>query len=183
VPEALPTAEKTERPAERAIRLAIIGIGNVLAGDDGAGVELVRRLEARNRGETRYFFTSVQGGVDLLEIFPHADIVLIADAVQSGAPPGTIRLLPLPSPHVIPRSQATLSNHGWGLSETLELAAALRQAVPPLWLLGIEVGTVKQGESRSPEVERAIASAADDFPSIEARLKEYAPIKVDIPER
>jgi hydrogenase maturation protease len=137
-------------------RLLIVGCGNPAAGDDSAGLKVVRRLSELDdcgcdlRAETA-------PGVELLDIFALADVILLVDAVTSGGVPGTLYLTPLPSKELEPRALGALSSHGWGLVETLELARALGRTVPPLFLLGIEVGTVTQGAPRSPAVEQAIA--------------------------
>jgi hydrogenase maturation protease len=137
-------------------RLLIVGCGNPAAGDDGAGVEIVRRLSELGdcgcdlRAETA-------PSVELLDIFSLADVILFVDAVTCGGVPGTLCLTPLPSKELAPRALGSLSSHGWGLVETLKLAHALGRTVPRLFLLGIEAGTVTRGAPRSPAVEQAIA--------------------------
>lgn len=139
-----------------ASRLLIVGCGNPTAGDDSAGLEIVRRLSELGdcgcdlRPETA-------PGVELLDIFPQADVILFVDAVTSGGVPGTLHLTSLPSKELEPRALGSLSSHGWGLGETLKLAHALGRPIPRLFLLGIEAGTVAPGAPRSPAVEQAVA--------------------------
>ncbi len=141
-------------------RILIVGCGNPAAGDDSAGVEIVRRLSERGdcgcdlRAETA-------PGVELLDVFPLADVVLFVDAVTSGGAPGTLYLTSFPSKELEPRALGSLSSHGWGLAEVLKLAQALGRAIPRLFLLGIEAGTVTQGAPRSPVVEQAVALVVD----------------------
>jgi hydrogenase maturation protease len=137
-------------------RILIVGCGNPAAGDDSAGLEIVRRLSERGdsgcdlRAETA-------PGVELLDVFPLADVILFVDAVTSGGVPGTLYLTSLPSKELEPRALGSLSSHGWGLAEVLKLAQALGRTVPRLYLLGIEAGTVAQGAPRSAAVEQAVA--------------------------
>jgi hydrogenase maturation protease len=144
-------------------RLLIVGCGNPAAGDDGAGIEIVRRLSSLGdcgcdlRAETA-------SGVGLLDVFSLADVILFVDAVTSGGTPGTLYLASLPSKELEPRALGSISSHGWGLVEALKLAHALGRTVPRLFLLGIEAGTVAQGAPRSAAAEQAIALVVERIP-------------------
>ena len=152
-----------------AVRLLIVGCGNPDAGDDSAGVEIVRRLSALGdcgcdlRAETA-------PGVELLDIFPLADVILFVDAVSSGGAPGTLHLTSLPCKELQPKALASLSSHGWSLGETLELARALGRNIPRLFLLGIEAGTIAQGAPHSPGVEQAIALVVEKISDLRLLL-------------
>ena len=150
-------------------RLLVVGCGNPDAGDDSAGLEIVRRLSELGdcgcdlRSETA-------PGLELLDIFPLADVIVFVDAVTCGVVPGTLFLTSLPSKELEPRALGSLSCHGWGLAEVLKLAHALRRTVPRLFLLGIEAGTVAPGDSRSPAVEQGISLVIERISSLRALL-------------
>jgi len=150
-------------------RLVIVGCGNPTAGDDGAGIEIVRRLSELGdcgcdlRAETA-------PGVGLLDVFSLVDVILFVDAVTSGGVPGTLYLASLPSKELEPRALGSISSHGWGLVEALKLAHALGRTVPRLFLLGIEAGTVTQGAPRSAAVEQAIALVVERMPDLKFLL-------------
>ena len=150
-------------------RLLIVGCGNPMAGDDSAGIEIVRRLSdlggcgCELRAETA-------PGVGLLDLLPLGDVILFVDAVSSGGVPGTLYLTSLPSADLEARALGSLSGHGWGLVETLKLANALGRPVPQLFLLGIEAGTVTQGAPRSAAVEQAIALVVERMPVLKLLL-------------
>ena len=150
-------------------RVLIVGCGNPTAGDDSAGLEIVRRLSESGdcgcglRAETA-------PGVELLEIFPLADVILFVDAVTSGAGPGTLYLTSLPSKELEPRALGSLSSHGWGLAEVLKLAHALGRTTPRLFLLGIEAGTVAHGDSRSAAVDQAITTVVERVSDLRSLL-------------
>jgi len=150
-------------------RLLIVGCGNPTAGDDSAGIEIVRRLgELGDCGcELR---AETDPGVGLLDFLPLADVILFVDAVTSGGIPGTLYLTSLPSAELEPRALGSLSGHGWGLVETLKLANALGRTVPRLVPLGIEAGTVSQGAPRSAAVEQAIALVVERMPDLKFLL-------------
>lgn len=141
---------------ENTNRLLIVGCGNPDAGDDSAGLEIIRRL--RERGDCGCDLRAEpRPGVDLLELFSLADVILFVDAVVSGGAAGTIYLTPLPSKDVEPRALGSLSSHGWGIREVLDLANALRRPVPRLFLLGVEAAAVACGAPRAAAVEEALA--------------------------
>jgi hydrogenase maturation protease len=166
------------------LRLLVVGCGNPLAGDDSAGVEIVRRLEDRSDPALRDQFRTVpSAGVALLETFSAADVVLFIDAVSSGAPPGTLHLIPLLPGEIEPRALGSLSSHGWGLPETLELARSLGRRVPNLMLLGVEVGEVSLGASRSQAVEQAITLVVERFAHLRSLLVDSASPLWRLPRR
>jgi len=150
-------------------RLLIVGCGNPDAGDDSAGIEIVSRLRELGdcgcdlRAETAPSF-------ELLDIFSVADVIVFVDAVTSGAAPGTLFLTSLPSKQLEPRALRSLSSHSWGLAEVVKLADALRRTIPRLFLLGIEVGTVAPGDSRSPAVEQAITLVVERISNLRSIL-------------
>jgi len=149
--------------------MLIVGLGNADAGDDSAGIEIVRRLsELGNCGCDLRAETAP--GVGLLDLFPVADVILFVDAVSSGRAPGTLYLASLPSKELEGRTLGALSSHGWGLAEVLELAHSLGRAIPRLFLLGIEVGTVAQGAARSPGVEQAVGLVVERISDLRALL-------------
>jgi hydrogenase maturation protease len=158
-----------ENVSASANRLLIVGCGNPAAGDDSAGIEIVRRLGELGgcgcdlRAET-------VPGVELLDAFPLADVILFVDAVTSGGVPGTLYLTLLPSKELESRALGSLSSHGWGLAEALKLVHALGRTIPRLFLLGIEAGTVAQGALRSPVVEQAIALVVERIPHLKSLL-------------
>jgi len=158
-----------ENVSASANRLLIVGCGNPMGGDDSAGIEVVRRLSELGdcgcdlRAET-------SPGVELLDVFPLAEVILFVDTVSAGGAPGTLYLTSLPSEELEPRALGLLSGHGWGFAEALKLAHALGRTIPRLFLLGIEAGTVVQGAPRSPAVERAIALVGERISGLRSLL-------------
>ena len=153
----------------RGLSMRVVGCGNAQAGDDGAGLEIVRRL--RERGDcTCELLERPQAGLELMDALRDADGVLFIDAVSSGSPPGTLHLVPLPSATVVPRALGAISSHGWGLAETLRLMAALHHRLPRLALLGVEIESAQPGAPRSAAVESAVQVVVERFEALEKFL-------------
>ena len=75
-------------------RVLVAGVGNVLNGDDGFGVQLAWRLAKRALPEGVKVIETGIGGMSLVqELMLGYDAVLLLDAHQSGGTPGTVRLL------------------------------------------------------------------------------------------
>ena len=158
-----------ENDSPSGCRLLIVGCGNADASDDSAGLEMVRRLS--ELGDCGCDLRAEPApSVGLLDFFPLADVILLVDAVSSGRAPGTLYLTSLPSKALEGRALGALSSHGWGLAEVLELAHALGRAIPPLFLLGIEAGTVAQGAPRSPAVEEAVGLVVEGISDLRSLL-------------
>lgn len=144
----------------------VLGLGNILLGDEGLGVRVVEHLQARFR-----FPEEVQvmdGGVAGLDLLPYLEGVthlLVVDAVRMGAEPGTlVRLEGETLPLGLPMK---LSVHQVGLHELL-LLARLQETLPAhvvVW--GMEPGVLEPGLELSPAVaaglERLVQAVADEL--------------------
>ena len=75
-------------------RILVAGVGNVLYGDDGFGVELAWRLAKRQLPSgVKVIETGIGGMSFVQELMLGYDAVLLLDAHRSGGAPGTVRLL------------------------------------------------------------------------------------------
>lgn len=103
-------------------RILVIGMGNVLMRDEGIGVRAVEELEARY--DVPAHVCLMDGGTTGMELFEpmrNADCLIVADAVNAGAPPGTLVRIANEEIHAF--FQTKLSNHQLGLSDLLALLA------------------------------------------------------------
>jgi len=102
--------------------ILVIGMGNVLMRDEGIGVRAVEELEARYRLPENV--RVIDGGTTGMELFApmrEADCLIVADAVNTDAPPGT--LVRIANDEIKAFFQTKLSNHQLGLSDLLALLA------------------------------------------------------------
>lgn len=141
---------------EAARPVRILGIGNVLMGDDGLGPTVVEILQSRY--ELPSHVEIVDGGTPGLDFLPYisnARSVIVVDTVSSAGRPGAIKIYrdreiigSAPPPR--------LSPHQPGLRESL-MATELTDANPDeLVLIGVVPETVEQGTRLSAAVEAAI---------------------------
>lgn len=118
-------------PANR--RAIVVCIGNELIADDAAGFEVYRRLSPL---PARVEYLAV-GGIDLISLLEGESDLIVVDAVQLGAPPGTVHVIPWEE---LPSGAAEISSHGVGLKEAIEIGKILvpEQIPERVTLVGIE---------------------------------------------
>jgi hydrogenase maturation protease len=163
-------------PAPLPAPLIVVGCGNPAQGDDAVGLEVVRRLQLECTDTRCRFFTLNHTGVELLDLIDSAQVLLVIDAIATGAPPGSLHLIPFPSTGSLTRRAApSLSGHDWDPFSVLELACALGRRLPQVVLLGIEIDTARTGSTLSEPVNRAVHTVVALFPSLMSRLVEGKP--------
>ena len=102
---------------ERTGDLLVLGIGNVLMGDEGVGVHVVRHLEKLEVPEGIELLDGGTGSFLLLEPMNRARRIILIDATLDSQPPGTIRRL---TPRFSTDYPRTLTAHDIGLKDLLD---------------------------------------------------------------
>jgi hydrogenase maturation protease len=137
---------------DRPTALLVLGLGNLLCGDDGIGPAAVNLLTRRYTVPDGV--QVVDGGTRGLWLLPDieaAQQVLLVDAVRVDLPPGSF--VRLQGDEVGPAVAARLSVHQVGVADLLD-AARWRDAYPlQLTLLGLVPATLDLGLARSAIVE------------------------------
>ncbi len=136
---------------------AVIGIGNPERGDDAAGRAVARML--KDRLQATVAVTEHSGeSASLLDLLDGVDEAILIDACVSGATPGTLHRFDV-SAAPLPKAKFSLSTHGLGLAEALELARALGRLPPRTIVYAIEAGSFDTGAPLSPAVAAAVGEA------------------------
>lgn len=139
----------------------IIGIGNDYRRDDAAGLIAARRLQAQYLSGVTVIETQ-GGGLALIEMWQEADLVILIDAVRSGASAGTIHRFDARS-QPLPAIFFNHSTHALGLAEAVELSRTLDRLPSRLFIYGIEGRDFAAGTEISAEVDNAIYSVVDEI--------------------
>ncbi|MGD0095494.1 MAG: hydrogenase maturation protease [Terracidiphilus sp.] len=96
----------------------VLGLGNVLMGDEGVGVHVVRVLEQQTLPVNVECLDGGTGGFTLLEPLQSAGRIILIDAAADGNPPGTVtRTTPRFSRDYPP----TLTAHDIGVKDLLDI--------------------------------------------------------------
>ncbi len=141
----------------------IIGLGNLFAGDDAAGVLVVRQLQTFDIPGVEIIEAGM-AGLTLLDLLEGANQAIVADAVHGIQEEGSIIRLEVPRDQnqIIRFSwdSLTSSTHTMGLSEVIALGATLGTLPPHLSIIGIELGHVSKGQPLSSKVLEATEQVA-----------------------
>ncbi len=92
------------------LKTLVLGLGNVLMGDEGIGVYVVRELEKHTLPAGVECLDGGTGGFTLLEPLENADRIILIDAASDGNPIGTVtRTTPSSRATTRQRSPRTIS--------------------------------------------------------------------------
>jgi hydrogenase maturation protease len=135
--------------------IAIVGVGNLLLSDDGAGIHAVRRLrrDARVASVARI----IDGGTigtNLLAEVCGCEKLLIVDAVDAGLPPGTTIRMDFSGPDR--QEIASRNAHQSGIPGLLDDLRLLGQGPCQVVLVGVQPRSMEWGTELSPEVSGAL---------------------------
>ena len=170
------------------MQIYVVGIGNTWASDDAIGPKVVRQLQAKypvsspatghhhENGSTLTggaqapptpkevtFVTLSQPAVELIDLMQACDILVLVDAVSSGAPPGAIHRQEWRPGLLDSRGVERASSHGLGVRELLDLAAKLNQLPNRVILWGIEAASTEPGPEISAAVAKAVPNLVDQL--------------------
>ena len=155
-------------------RVLVVGVGNVLQGDDGFGVRVAQRLAERTDLPPGVTLLEVGiGGMSLVqELFDGYDALIVVDAVDRGGEPGTIYLLQAEVPNLAEmpfeqREDFLADMHLATPARAFVMSKALGVLPPSVHILGCQPAVINELIlGLSEPVERAVE------PSIERLLHE-----------
>jgi hydrogenase maturation protease len=155
------------------MQILVAGVGNLLRGDDGFGVEVARALMDRTLPPGVRVVETGIGGIHLVqEMLTPTDALLVIDAVDLGRPPGTVLVI---QPEVIDvhafapmeRYDALADMHYAKPERAFMLAKALGVLPGRFLMVGCQpVDAERLGEGLSPEVTVAVTVAVAEVERI-----------------
>jgi hydrogenase maturation protease len=144
--------KSAQAPAGKPIGVLVLGLGNVLLGDDGLGAAAVARVEQD--------YCVPQGvrlvdggtlGLSLLGLLTDSDRVILVDAVRTDDLPGT--LIRLDGTDVIDAVRVRLSPHQVGVADLLDAARLIGCYPSAVTLLGLVPDAIDLAVVRSAAVD------------------------------
>ena len=130
-------------------RVAVVGVGNILMGDEGIGVRAVEELKRERLPEEVQLFDGGTAFHALVDELIEFDKLIIVDAVMGGEPPGTIYRLEFKELEGM-SADMTLSLHDVGVMETLILEKLTRRIPEEIVFIGIEPERIEFSMELSP---------------------------------
>lgn len=138
------------------MQVTVIGLGNILQQDDGAGVAAVQQLAAQaGRWPDALLIDGGTLGLELLSYVEDATHLLLLDAVITGAAPGTLVRL---EGDAVPLQLSTkLSPHQAGVVDLLAAAYLQGRLPQQIVVLGVVPQQIAWGMQLTPVVEEQLA--------------------------
>ena len=124
-------------------RLLVLGVGNLLLTDDGAGVHAVKDLAPEEEWDSERvdFMDGATFTQDIFYIFQEYERVIVLDTVKGGREPGTVYRFT--EDNLRDNYQQRLSLHDIDLLDSLKMAELLGNK-PELIVIGIEPLTISE---------------------------------------
>ena len=138
------------------MRRIVIGVGNPSRGDDGAGLEVARRV--RSRGS----YQVPGGSYELMEVWEGADDVIVVDAARSGSEAGTVHRFDARD-QPLPGGVLGTSTHSIGVADVIEMARSLGRLPERLVVYGIETFDVSPGGPLTASVREAVDRVVEEI--------------------
>jgi hydrogenase maturation protease len=138
----------------------VLGIGNTLLTDEGAGVHAIRRLEARTPAVAGVRF--LDGGTlsfTLAGPISQASRLIVIDAAELRRAPGSVETFVQDGMDAFLGARGNCSVHEVGLLDLMQIARLTGCLPQRRALIGIQPATIDWGERPTPSVETGIELA------------------------
>lgn len=154
-------------------RIGVLGVGNVLMGDDGIGPFVVKMLEARF-DFARHVALEDLGtpGLGITPFFSDFDAIILIDAVSATGKPGDVTLY-RKDELIHLRIQPRVSPHDPALVEALLFSELSGSCPSEVLLVGVVPGSSELSCSLSTKVRQAVE------PAMEAVLEELRRLGIE----
>ena len=100
------------------VKTLVVGLGNVIMGDEGVGVHVVRAIESHALPQGVECLDGGTGGFILLGPLQNADRIILIDAAADGNPVGTVTRT---TPRFARDYPPTLTAHDIGVKDLLDV--------------------------------------------------------------
>ena len=139
-------------------KLLILGIGNILMGDEGVGVRVVNEVQKAELPADVECLDGGTGSFLLLEPMQSAEKVILIDACIDGAEAGEVRKL---RPKYSKDYPKTLTAHDIGLKDLLDAFYLMGERVPDVTLFAVSIPPLSEMDLElSPRLSAAVPRIA-----------------------
>jgi len=134
----------------------VLGIGNILLGDEGVGVHVINALRKHDLPDFIELLDGGTAGADLLDAVSDREEVIFIDAMDLDAEPGTVaRMKP---EDLAAAGPLVMSLHDFGILDTLAMARQLGCSPKRTVVLGVKPKMLCCSLNLSRDLERAMPS-------------------------
>ncbi len=151
-------------------KVLVLGVGNLIMGDEGVGIHAIRLLQRQPCSSRAALVDGGTGGFHLLSLFDDYDPVVMIDAAMDGHPPGTVSLI---RPRFASDFPRCLSAHDIGLRDLIETAALLGP-LPEIHLITV---SIESGQLMGVDLSQAVANALSEVAARVHQILEAEPLQ------
>jgi hydrogenase maturation protease len=144
------------------MKTIILGVGNVILGDDGVGIHVVKEVKKQVNDPKITIDEAITGGMNLLDLLVGYDKAIIIDAVKSEkAETGEVKRIPLSDFNTM----HSCNPHDVSLIEAIKMAKKLGETRIPteIIIIGIMMKQIpcEFGENLSKDIAAAVPNAVE----------------------
>jgi len=154
-----------------ATKVLVLGMGNILLTDDGVGIRLLEQLQRQHASSAIEFIDGGTLSFSLLEFIQGADAMLVADAAELGAAPGTVRVFEDEAMDGFLASSRRRSVHEVGLCDLLDMARLLDCLPARRALLCVQPASIAWSSVLSPAVAGSFDAACSQADAVLRRWR------------
>ncbi len=130
--------------------ILVLGIGNILLRDEGVGVRVIEQMQKMHLPDEVELVDGGTAGADLLDVLAERRKVVVIDAVQAEAEPGTV--LRFNADDLVQPERVGISLHELGLGQALTMTKQLGCAPGNVVVFGIKPKDTTCGLDLSAEI-------------------------------
>ena len=144
------------------MRTIVLGVGNLILGDDGVGIHVVKEIKKQINNPNITIEEAITGGMNLLDLLLGYDKAIIVDAVKiDNGVDGEVKRIPLTDFSTM----HSCNPHDVSLIEAIEMARKMGEERIPKEIIIIGV-TMRQipcefGEELSKKISKAVPKAVE----------------------
>lgn len=144
-------------------KILILGIGNLLMGDEGVGVHTIKALEGKSFPEDVDILDGGTGGFHLMAYFQEYENIIMIDATMDKKPAGTVTII---KPKFASDFPKTLSAHDIGLKDMIESVTIIGK-LPNIYLVTVTIDTIQSMQMElSTKVKDAISEVIEKIDAL-----------------
>lgn len=155
-------------------RILVAGIGNIFLGDDGFGVEVVRRLAGKLPASVRLVDFGIRGLDLAFALMDGHETTILVDAISRNGTPGTIYTIEPDLAELALPEPGSLDAHSLDPVAVLSLARSMGAVLNRVLVVGCEPASLGDEESweigLSAPVKAAVEEAVGVIESLVSKL-------------
>lgn len=144
------------------MKIIVLGVGNLILGDDGVGIHVVNEVKKQIEDPNITIDEAITGGMNLLDLILGYDKAIIVDAVKSEKSIiGTVKRIPISDFNTM----HSCNPHDVSLIEAIQMAKKLGETKIPseIIIIGVMMKEIpcEFGENLSGKIQAAVPKAVE----------------------